>query len=441
MRRCFSALLLLLPGSVLAQDIVTLFDFERERLSNEWTGVGKIEAARVELAQDDLPKEGGPGGFGVRLKSAGGGGLFTKAPKLPVELLSAAEVELWIHRSADEAKAHPTSVMEVQFLEGGGPVRFFRKVELTHTGWKKVELPLKYFRWGTATIPRWNEVSRLGIWLRDSAEVQIDLVTLERSKDSDAALLQGDDLAAIAFPGAEAKSVRRLESDDRLVLTNTRQLDLDAFGKHLSEVEAAVLKDLPFLGPASNLPTLIVFATEDEYRQFTPRLAARFASEAAEPRSGGFTLLGVATSSWMGERPRPVFTHEFVHSLISMRADLDNRSEWLQEGLANYYQLRFHPQDLKPIVAQGLADPDFRLPLAELASGKPLPANRYWQAVTLIELLVETEPYRGKLKDLFTAFAAAGSTDLGPQLKPIYDTDWTTLEAAWRKHCDAKYGK
>ena len=437
--RNYALLLLLLPGSALGQDVVTLFDFEGERLSNEWTGIGKIEAARVELAKDDLPKQGGPAGFGVRLKSVGGGGLFTKAPKLPVELLSAAEVELWIHRSADEAKAHPTSTMEVQFLEGGGPVRFFRKVELTHTGWRKVELPLKFFRWGTATIPRWNEVSRLGIWLRDAGEVQVDLVALERSKDPQAALLQADDLAAIAFPGAEAKTVRRLETDDRLVLTNVPQFDLEAFGKHLDKVEAAVLKDLPFLGPASNRPMLVVFASEDEFRQFTPRLAARFASEAHEPRSGGFTLLGIATSSWMGDAPRPVFTHEYVHSLLSMRADLDNRGEWLQEGLANYYQLRFHPQDLKPIVAQGLTDAKFRLPLAELASGKPLPTNRYWQAVTLIELLVEKDPYRGNLKDLFAAFAAAGNTDLGPQLKPIYDTDWTALEAEWQKHCEAKY--
>jgi hypothetical protein len=439
MRGSLCAIVLLLPGFVLGQEVVTLFDFEGAKLSNDWTGVGKIEAARVELAKDDLPKEGGPTGFGVSLKSAGGGGLFTKAPRLPAELLSAAEVELWIHRSTDEAKAHPASVIEVQFLEGGGPVRFFRKVELTHTGWKKIELPLKFFRWGTATIPRWNEVSRLGIWLRDAAEIQVDVVAVERAKGGDAALLQPDDLAAIAFPDADAKSVRRVATDQRLVLTNVPQFDLQAFSTHLDEVEAAVFKDLPFLGPPSNRATLVVFATEDEYRRFTPRLAERFVSEAREPRSGGFTLLGIATSSWMGERPRPVFTHEYVHSLLSMRADLDNRSEWFQEGLANYYQLRFYPQDLERIVAPAMSDASLRLPLKELADGRAIPTNRYWQAVTLVELLVEKDPYRGKLKDLFAAFAAAGSTDLGPQLAPIYDTDWTALEAAWRKHCEAKY--
>ncbi len=430
--------LIFLSANVLAQEPVPLFDFEQAGLGDDWAAVGKIAAARVELARDDLPKEG-PAGFGLELKSAGGGGLFTKAKTLPVGLLDALEVELWVHRSADEARAHPASTIEVQFLEGGGPVRFFRKVELTHTGWKKIELPLKFFRWGTATIPRWNEVSRLGIWLRDAAEIRVDCLALEKSQNPRAALIGPDDLAAIAFPDADPKSIRRLETGQRIVLTNVPQFDLEVFGKHLDDVEAAVLKDLPFLGPPSNRPALVVFATEDEFRKFTPRLAERFASEAREPRSGGFTLLGVATSFWSGERPRPVFTHEYVHSLLSMRADLDNRSEWLQEGLANYYQLRFHPQDLQRIVAPALLNAKLRLPLKELADGKAIPTNRYWQAVTLIELLVETDPYRGKLQDLFAAFAATGNTDLGPQLGPILDTDWDRLEAAWRKYCERKY--
>lgn len=427
-----------LPLGLSAAEAEVVFDFEQPGLGDSFSAAGKLSASRVALPKAELPDGGGPAGFGVELKSEGGGGLFSKPGKLPADLLKTAEVELWVFRSADEAKAHPTGVIEVQFLEAGRTARFFRKVELTHTGWKKFELPLRWFRW-SGGVPRWDRVDRLGLYFREPAAVRIDGIALDRSADPRGALLSPADLLPLAFAGAKAGSVQQQVSEQRAILTNCPQFDVAAFDKHLAAVDAAVLADLPFLAAPSNRPTLLVFATEAEYRQFTPRLAERLNSRAESPRSGGYTLHGLATSYWLpdADRPRPVFTHEYVHSLLSLRAGLDNSGEWLQEGLANYYQLRFHPQDLRAIVAAGLADANQRLPLEELASGKPVPSNRYWQAVTLIELLY-TDKYRGKLPKLFAALAAAGSTDLGPHLTPILGTDWAGLTADWRKHCESR---
>jgi hypothetical protein len=428
-----------------AQEITPLFDFEQPGISNQWTAVSLIEAARVALPGDALPKEapqGGPAGFGLELKSATGScGLYSKPNLLSGDLRTGAELELWIFRSEGEAKKHPASNLELQFVEGDGRTRFFRKLEIAHVGWKKYEVPLRWFRWGGNRIPRWEKVNRFGFWLRDPAELQIDAVALERGKGPRASEVEAQELTTLAFPGVASEKVFALDTPQRLVLTAAPQFKLAEFGRHLDLVDAEIQKALPFLREPAQRPKLVVFSTEADYRAFTPRLAARLNAQAEAPRSGGYTLQGVATSFWQGEQPRPVFTHEYVHSVLSMRADLDNRSEWLQEGLANYLQLRFHPQEIGGMVRGGLADPAQRLPLEELASGKPLPTNRYWQAVTLVELLLGEKKYSEKLADYFAAVAKSGSTDLGPHLQPIFATAWSGLSADWKAFCERKYGE
>jgi hypothetical protein len=352
-------------AAVLAQDTKTLFDFENRALSLDWQGSGRIEASRVALDAETLPlgeKEGRPAGHGVRLKSPGGGGLFSKGFAAPVDWRATAELELWVYRSKEEAAARNASLILVQLLSKDGATNYGRKVELSHTGWKKLELPLRFFAWGSATVPRWTRVERVGIWLRDAGDLVVDGIGIETSPDARAAELRTADLESLAFPGAKAGTVRRVDTANRLVLTDAPNFDLIQYQKHLDAVEEALMADLPFLGPPSGRPTLIVFAQDADYRQFPPKFAGLFLQVAREPRADGFTARGLAMSSWKGDKPRPVFTHEFVHSWLSVRADLDNRGEWLQEGLASRYQLRFHPQDLKPMVAAAMQDAKLRSP-------------------------------------------------------------------------------
>lgn len=430
---CFSS------AAASAQDVKTLFDFEGRALSADWQGSGRIEASRVELERDQLPAgemPGQPAGYGVRLKSPGSGGVFSKGFAAPVDWRSTAELEFWVYRSADEAAARPASLVDVQLLSKDGRTKFFRKVELSHTGWKKFELPLKYFAWGSATVPRWAGVGRVGIWMRDAGDLLVDGIGIETSADPRAAELRAADLESLAFPAAAPGAIRRVDTPTRLVLTDASKFDLDAYQKHLDAVEAALTADLPFLAPMSVRPTLIVFQEEASYRRFAPKLAGLFMQVAREPRADGFTARGIATSSWKGDAPRPVFTHEFVHSWLSVRADLDNRGEWLQEGLASRYQLRFHPQDLKPAITAALQDVKLRSPLSELANGRPIPMNRYWQAATLTGYFLETESLRPKLPALFQAIQAAGDTNLEPHLKPVLELDWPTLETQWRAYVE-----
>jgi hypothetical protein len=162
------------------------------------------------------------------------------------------------------------------------------------------------------------------------------------------------------------------------------------------------------------------------------------------PKADGFTFMGCATGSWKESYGtlRPTYTHEFVHALIARAALLQNRTEWFQEGLANHYQLLLHPQQgLGDVVMKGVETPGWHLPLQRLCDGDRIPVNRYWQAVTIVEMLLVSPRYRDRLADLLRAFQAAGSTDLEPHLEPILGVDWDGFTADWRVYCRATYAR
>ena len=51
--------------------------------------------------------------------------------------------------------------------------------------------------------------------------------------------------------------------------------------------------------------------------------------------------------------------------------------------------MKHHRQEnLEEIVLAGIADRQRHMPLERLASGERIPLNRYWQAMTLVEMLV-----------------------------------------------------
>jgi hypothetical protein len=125
---------------------------------------------------------------------------------------------------------------------------------------------------------------------------------------------------------------------------------------------------------------------------------------------------------------------------LSHAARLDNRGDWLQEGAATYFQMKYHRQEnLHQIVAQGIADRTAHSPLDELASGARIPMNRYWQAMTLVETLFDDESFGKQFPALMNDVSKTGNTDLRTKLEPIFGVDWPTLTARWRTHCEKKY--
>jgi hypothetical protein len=437
-----AAIVLLLSGAARAEEQL-LFDFDSRSLSEEWSAIRQITVAREPVPAPSAQAGIVPAGRGARVDTAGRAGLFAKTGKVPRDWRQFESVSLWIYRSPEEARRRPTSIVEIQIYESDGKTRFWRRVDLAHTGWKRFSVPLCWFRYGDQRIPRWDQIDRFGLWFRDAAEVTIDAIAVSRIAAKTASELSAADLASTAFPDAKPEQIRVLEKDYVRIITNAAGLDLQKLADHLKLVAGCVRRDLSLLEEPAVPATLIVFATREQFQAFPDRLAKRMNSSGPVPQAVGFTTHGIGTSYWNDRfgTLRPVYTHEFVHSLVTHGALLRNHGEWFQEGLASYYQMQAHPQEsLSRIVIDGIEKGGARLPLSQVLHGRTIPTNRYWQAVTVIEMLITDEKFRTKWPALIAAFQKTGSTDIGPHLEPILETTWEEFEQQWEEHCRRVYG-
>lgn len=419
-----------------------LFDFTQSGLGDTWTAQGKIQAGRTKPPETP-PGEGTvPEGEAVELTAGPGGLFFTKQGQLKVDWPKVRQVAFWLYRSSDEARQHPKAAMEVRFYEGDNRSWFWRRVDLDHTGWKRFEVPLAWCRWGEGHVPRWGEVNRLVFSFRNESRVWIDNIATVAGNADQGAALTWDQLREVAFPGKPEGEVKLVRRDHVAVMSDAQGLDADALAGHLGKASTAVYADLPFLKPppATDPAPLVVFATRESYRAFAPRFAEHELAQIPPPTSGGFTLQGIATSSWDPAQGtlRPVYTHEFIHAFVGRSALLDNKGEWFHEGLASVYQLRFHPQaNFGQLVRKSLDDA--RPSLEKLCNGQKIELNEYWAAATLIELLLARDKYKPRLPALVAEFQKTGSTDLGPHLRGVLATSWGELTADWVAFCAEKY--
>ena len=191
--------------------------------------------------------------------------------------------------------------------------------------------------------------------------------------------------------------------------------------------------DLPTLPAPPRPAPLLVFAADGDYRAFWPRFARRFEAAMAAPRSGGFTALGVASAAAAADPAaiRPVFVHEASHALMGPMLGLDNRGEWLLEGLATRYQLAFSGQDIAPIARAGLADARGRATFEDLLDGEPIPEARYWQAALVIDWMLADPARRERLLAALGAMRRRGSTDLRPLARGYFGVPMADLESSW----------
>ncbi len=421
-----------------------LADFDTGADLQRWSAQGRITVQRTEGPPG--PQEAGPNGpagSAARIDTAGNSGLFIKAGQLPPDPSDFDSLRFWVHRDPEAAP----STIEVRFYEADGTAWFWRKVVLDQPGWTEVMVPFKWTRWSSTRIPRWEKVDRLGIYFRDAADILVDSFSLADDPPpngpDDKPVLTATDVAAVAFGAAAADPdrVRIVTADGITVLTDASACDADTLRAHLAKVAAAVKADLPFADPPANPLVLVVFAAEDRYRQFPVALGERLGAGAAPTKAAGYTVQGIATSFWDPRQGtlRPVFTHEFVHALLSATLHLDNTSEWLQEGLAAHYQLRFHPQaNIRAVVTESL-DAAAADTLAKVCSGSRIPLDRYWVAATVCRMLLEDPALAAKLPAVVAAVQKSGSTAIGPLL-PVLGLSREELDAKWRAFCRRHYG-
>lgn len=282
-----------------------------------------------------------------------------------------------------------------------GEGAFWRKVDVHGGDWQDVDLDLGWLRRADGPAPSWSSVTALSFTFRDAAEVWLDDIGLSEGSP----LLTAEAIAAVT-----GGTVTR--GQHAAVVSLVPSLDGAALVRSLDAVAEAVLADLPFLHAPVIPAPLVVYPDDAAYRTGVVQLGTAFAANARAPSSGGYTIEGIATSSWDPAQGvgRPVYVHEFVHALLSRTAGLPNSNEWLQEGLATWYLVRFHPQpNLAEVIRGRLAEP---LPLPRLCDGQRIGMPFYGDAWTVAGTLLEDPAWSGTLQRLFEAAARSGSTSL-----------------------------
>lgn len=441
-RRCLGPLcaLALLAAPAGAGE-ATLIDFEQGKLGEQWTAEGALRAEGADLpaaALAALPTAGDgarPAGRGLHLTASGRAVLSTRAEVIPADWTASEALVLWVYRDAQVAARQPTVVLEVQLVERDLAARLWRKVVLDHTGWRRVELRLGWFRPAGLRVPDLTRISALRLFLREEQELWIDGIARREGRPG-SAYLQPEEVGAVAFP---ASPHREAACEPVRVLTDSPELDGLALASELERLAGALEDALRRKPPPRRPVCVVVFARPEDYRGFPQRLGERLLAAADPPAHDGFTPFGIATSTYdpaQGAR-RPVYAHEFVHAWL-VAAGIDGGGDWLHEGLAALFQQRLHPQEnAGRIVSSGLEAPvgEGRLPLAELIDGRQLATSLYWQAMSLCELLLHDPAYRPKLPALLEALLAADSASLLPHLQPVLGVDLQRLEADWRRRC------
>lgn len=397
----------------------------------EWAGRARL---RTGTAEPDDPGQG-DATTAVEIVWSGAGGVklpgFIDAGGIDAGAVEALVLEVFLHG------AQPAAI-DLMLSEPDRRAAFRRKVEIVPDEWLTVEVPLRWMRWDQGRVPRWSELRDLQLHT-DGPGLVVRRIGWLQGPNRPGALPVAAEILALAF-GDQEHPVQRFDHNGLRVWSaaTADQVDVTLLGRHLAEVRDRVVEEwgLPPEPMDGRPPTLLVFRDRAGYREFVPRYAAALGAVALRPDSGGYHLQGWALS-WFDPRfgtLRPVFTHEFVHSVLAHHALIDgSRSDWFHEGIAVRCQMHFHPQaDLGEIVRRGLRRG--ALPLRKLCDGGNLEMRHYWQAMSVVDWLVDSgEVDLATRQALVQALREAGDTALGPHLRPVLGMDWSQFESAWRQ--------
>lgn len=405
-----------------------------ERLEGaEWAGRASLRATEPGVVGGQDPPEPPVGEPGLEMVWSGAGGVRVPAFAAPAGVDPAATealvLEVFLHGPMP-------AELELTLAEPDGRAAFRRKVEIVPDEWLTVEVPLRWMRWEQGRVPRWPEVRELQLQA-GGAGLVVRRIGWLGGANSPGALPLAAEMQQLAF---DDHAVQRFDQLGLRVWSEAPQdqVAVAQLGRHLAEVRDLVVAEwgLPAQSLDGRPPTLLVFRDRASYREFVPRYAAALGAAAARPDSGGYHLQGWALSYFDPRfgTLRPVFTHEFAHSVLAHHALLDgSRSDWFHEGVAVRVQMRFHPQaDLGEIVRRGLRRG--ALPLRTLCDGSSLQMQHYWQAMSVVDWLIDSgEVTPETRRALVRAMQESGDTALGPHVKPVLGLDWGQFETAWRR--------
>ena len=402
----------------------TLANFDGvSQLNDRWTATGSVRLHR-ENAPSPKPIQGVAGQW-LTCEVEGPARIKTRNRRRPAfEKFDTIQLRI----KAENASAQNPKSFEFQFHSHERRAVLWRKFSVTKPGWQLVALPMQHFRYSPGASLEWEEVSQFGIAFRNPGRFSFDGIELVASRSKSNPFFTPEEIGEIAF-GDEAKVSA---STHFALITNDRRVNTNATLSECEKLFALVYKDFPELPLPSRTVPVLVFETEREYREFWPELASLYVANVPPIRSSGYSLLGIAGTSYTDEfgSVRPVLIHETCHALLARTLGLSNSSEWLHEGLANYYQLRWTKQDLRKLNRVRFRNGTHR-PLRQLLNGRRIAMNDYAQAALFVKWLIEDKTKREQFAKSLQNMRKRNSTSLEPICRRHFGKSIEKLELDW----------
>ncbi len=177
--------------------------------------------------------------------------------------------------------------VDVALTAGRGATDWRQTLEIPGEACVELEIDLGWFRRADGPVVSWAEIRQLELSFRSNDTIWLDDIDVGPGTPS----LWPSEIAKVT--GGRVTSGRAAA-----VITGVGELDAAALATHLDGVEQRVRQDLPWLPAVPEPIPLVVTADVPTYRDVVTRLGRAFGAFAAPPRSNGYTVQAIATSSW-----------------------------------------------------------------------------------------------------------------------------------------------
>ena len=428
-----SSFLLLLASTSLGEDSVLLIEnFDgKTKLSNRWTAAGEIQVARVDYESNEGIEIDGADGKVAECQASPRSLFLMKRGirRPPFERFDQVRFRIQVRDATPESPV----TFEFQVRSEQRPATLWRKFVVDDGGWQIVTLPMQHFRYSTGSSLDWTEVSRMGVVFRERCNVKLDGFELVASEDESNPYFMPKEVGAFAF----GEKLKTTTNERFAIMTDDDRVDRKRTLEQCDRLYEMVFRDFPQLEKPKRRIPILVFSTEKDYRAFWPRLGSLYVAAVPPVKSTGYSLLGIAGTFYSDEfgDVRPVLIHEACHALLAPSIGLANSSEWLHEGLANYYQLDWTKQDIHKLNRARLRNGKMR-PLRDLLSGQRIPMDDYAQVTLWTKWLLSDELRRKQFAEAMSEMRKRNSTRLEPICENVFGKKLEEMELEWLRWCE-----
>lgn len=424
------------PVAVALEKPLLISDFDQTVPAQKWMKSGNVILKLSDTSQSQI-KEISGNALNVTFEDKKSF-IYSPSSLFNSELKSYDHVTFWLHKQ-DEGDV----VFEFQIMDKSNTSRFWRKVTVSHKGWKKITLPLRWFRWAGKISPSWNEISRIAFFPRAKCSFVVDQIQFE-DLDGKAGLFvnSAEDISKNLLPDSDPKSYEK----DFLIVSENKKVDVQKLGEHFEKVLNEIYLKVPSLKREKNeaKPYLVIVNDGEGFKKALGKFGELQVSQVPGTELSGYSMMNSAFSSYSEKygTMRPVYLHEFMHAVMATQGRILKSHNWVHEGFANYIQMKYQPQKgLGKIILQSMNREGLNNHILKLTENDDIQFKDYVYVLMIAETLWECEKYSTKIGQFFEYVENSGDTNFKEILKKIYQKSFDEFMADLKEFLAAKHSR